>query len=370
VSKVARPSEYSVLLIDDDEDLLAKLGDELRPYAEEDRVEVRSWRPSDGENPISQFHDMVDDRTLLVVTDYDLTGAGLTGLFGASIVSWCQARFIPAGDFSRGNRVSLPSEPNLFELRVPTDMKAAVRYARSMYRGFRDLRAALADQDAMLSTARSPAEVLAAVVRRPALESQFTLYMSLLGAANASLLDSLREVLSPSHDIDNLEKARLLAYVVGHVLANAVLRYPGPILSERALCAYVATVDGQAQELRAMFAEARYDGPFSDDVYYYWRSGVDDIIARFSEPIGDTEFEGSGQFSRAVVEAVLGHPLENHECTRCGGVNGGYLCSFTNRTVCDRSDCSVAANSWIPLGADLCRVERDFYDEWSPILGL
>jgi hypothetical protein len=194
--------------------------------------------------------------------------------------------------------------------------------------------------------------------------------MSLLGAANASLLDSLREVLSPSQTIDDSEKIRLLVYVVGHVLANAVLRYPGPILSERALCAYLATVEGQAPELRTMFEEARYDGPFSHDACYYWRSDVDDIIARFSEPIGDAEFEVSGAFNRAVVERVLDHTFENHECPRCGGVNGGYLCPFTNRTVCDRADCSVAANSWIPLGADLCRVEHEFYDVWSPVLGL
>lgn len=362
--------KYNVLLIDDDADMLAKLSSELSPCTEQDAVQLRSWRPSDGENPISVFNRMVDNHTLLVVTDYDLTSAGLTGLFGASVVSWCQARFIPVGNFSRGDRVSLPREPNLFELRVPTDIKEAASYARSMYRGFRDLHAMMANQSSVLSTARSPAEVLAAVLHRPALESQLSLYMSLLGAANASLLDSLREVLSGSHSADESEKARLLGYVVGHVLANAVLRYPGPILSEQALGAYLATIESQAQEFRTVFGDARYDGPFSDDAYYYWRSDIDDIIANLNEPVGDTEYENSGQFNRAVAESIVGHGLENHECTRCGGVNGGYLCSFTGRTVCDRSDCSVAANSWIPLGADVCRVERDFYDEWSPILGL
>jgi hypothetical protein len=195
--------------------------------------------------------------------------------------------------------------------------------------------------------------------------------MSLLGAANPSLLDSLRSALSPNDVVITSEKERLLAYVLGHVLANAILRYPGPILSDRAVCAYFATSSLEAEAIAGLLDEASYRGPFSDGRRYYWRGEVDRIIEKISQDVdATTAFETSGGFNRAVLEAALGRELALHECQRCQGRDGGYLCPFTERPVCERPDCSVAANSWIPAGADLSRIEREFYEEWAPLLGL
>lgn len=363
--------EPSLVLIDDNEEKLNELHHALQMHMSEDDVGIKAWKPTDGEDPFQKFNELVDDDTVLVVTDYDLTKGGLTGLFGVSIVSWCQARFIPVGDFSRGNLAGLPSDPNLFELRVPTEIEEAARYTTTMFRGFRDLRDTLEDGSVDLTSLRSPAEVLATVIERPTLESQLALYMSLLGAANASLLDSLRKAFSQKERIPEDDKIRLLSYVIGHVLANAVMRYPGPILSEEALCAYLATVGEERAALRGIFdTEARYDGPFSSGAQYYWRDGVDDIIAQHVSSIGDASFETFGELNRAVAEKILNRQLANHECVRCSGTKGGYWCPFTRRPVCERPDCSVAANSWIPPGADLTRVERGFYDEWAPLVGL
>lgn len=363
-------SQRSVVIIDDDAELLTKLRNALERELSQEGVEIRTWKPEEGENPIEEFDRLIDDETVLVVTDYDLTKNGMTGLFGVSIVSWCQARSIPVGDFSRANLPSLPKEPTLFELRIPSTVDEGASYSARMFRGFRELRDMLASEVIDLQSVRSPAQVLAAVLGRPHVESQLTLYMSLLGAANASLLDSLRSALSPEETIRSTEKEHLLAYVLGHVLANAVLRYPGPILSERALCAYVATTEEEAAAVAKIFGDAAYKGPFSAGVTYYWRSDVDRIVEREAVAVEDATSESSGGFNRAVVEKVLGRSLALHECQRCGGTNGGYLCPFTDRTVCERADCSVAANSWIPAGADVSRIERDFYEEWAPLLGL
>ncbi len=337
----------------------------------EQDVEVKTWKPIAGEDALQKFSELVGDDTVLVVTDYDLTKAGLTGLFGVSVVSWCQSRFIPAGDFSRGNQTSLPSEPNLFELRVPTEIEEAARYTTAMFRGFRDVRDTLEDGSVDLASFRSPAEVLAAVIGRPTLESQLALYTSLLGASNASLLDSLRKAFSQKEEISQAEKIRLLSYIVGHVLANVVMRYPGPILSEEALCAYLATAPEEADALRGIFAaKARYDGPFGSEAHYYWRDCVDDIIEKHASSVGDAAFETFGEFNRAIAEKLLHRRLANHECRRCSGTKGGYWCPFMKRPVCELADCSVTAVSWVPPGADLTRVERDFYEEWAPLLGL
>src|SRR5258708_40026620 len=111
----------SVLLIDDDDELLTRLKATLEQSLVDDAVEVRTWMPDNGQDPREEFDRHVDEGTELVVTDYDLTKKGETGLFGVSIVSWCQARSLPSGDFSRGNVASLPTDRNLFEIRVPRD---------------------------------------------------------------------------------------------------------------------------------------------------------------------------------------------------------------------------------------------------------
>src|SRR5690242_7378066 len=81
----------SIVLIDDIEEKLEELQHAVGGYIGEDEVVIKVWRPVDGEDPLEQFRSIVDQNTVLVVTDYDLTKGGLTGLFGASIVSWCQA---------------------------------------------------------------------------------------------------------------------------------------------------------------------------------------------------------------------------------------------------------------------------------------
>jgi hypothetical protein len=359
----------SIVVIDDNGTLLAQLTEGLKSRLADEGVEIRSWMPTKGDDPVKAFEEVVDDGTVLVVTDYDLTRNGLMGLFGVSIVSWCQGRLIPVGDFSRGNSTALPSVPNLFELRVPTVADEATKYTVAMFRGFKRLREMLAGDPELLSL-RSPAEILSAVLGRSSLEDSFTLYMSRVAASNSSLLERIRRVSTEDSTTSDDEKARLLAYVLGHVLVNAVLRYPGPILSEEALAAYCATTSEESETLQTLFTSSRYRGPFGEDQVFFWRAAVDEMIITEAADVADRDYETSGAFNRAVVETRLDRQLLRHDCDRCDGENGGYLCPFTDRPVCERSDCSVAANSWIPAGADLCRVEREFYDEWAPLLGL
>ncbi len=217
----------SILLIDDREDLLGDMRDQLSALVPTEEAEIRIWVPSDAaKSPLESFGSKIDDETILVVTDYDLTGRGVTGLFGATIVSWCQSRALPVGDFSRANTASIPKEPNLFELRVPTVPEEAAQFTASAFRGFKRFRDLIVANEGTSSAKGSPAAALASLLGRPHLESQFTLYMSRLGSANSSLFDRLRNSVSPEEAPEKDKKARLLAYVLGHVLLNAVLKYP------------------------------------------------------------------------------------------------------------------------------------------------
>ena len=123
---------------------------------------------------------------------------------------------------------------------------------------------------------------------------------------------------------------------------------------------------------RNLFEEAKYKGPFDKGERLFWRDDVDVAIEKLAEEleVEDSDYGSFGDYHRAVIDKALGGTMAEHGCDRCAGVKGGFWCPFTKRAVCERGDCSSTASSWIPSGAFACRVERDFFDEWSPILGL
>jgi hypothetical protein len=357
----------SLLVVDDQEDLLNQLIAELRGLLPD--AKIIGWKPAKQDDPRARFDELIEDRTVLVVADQDLTGAGLTGFFGASIVSWCQTRGIPVGDFSRGKVGQLPGQPNLFELRVPPDVPQGSQYVAAIFNGFEDLRALVLENPEFLSGTRSPSQALSIVLGRPDLESQLSLYVAPVASANPSLIQRLRGTVED--DVGSEEKARILVYILGHLLFNAVLRYPGPILSQEALSAYLGTTPAEASALNDVFASATYSGPFSGEEIFYWRDKVDEAIdSLVPATLMETEFKTIGSFHREVIKESIGRDLQRHGCDRCDGVEGGFWCPFTERPVCELSECSVGANSWIVPGASLCRIERDFYDEWAPFVGL
>jgi hypothetical protein len=355
----------SILLVDDKKTVIDEISGLLQQELAADDVEIRQWIPSEAEpDAHAAFQSRIDADTTLVITDADLTSQGQLGLFGASVVSWCQSLAIPVGDYSR-NLASLPKAPELFELRVPPDPAKAAKFIAAIFRGFRDINIALANDDALLAK-RSPAAVLATLLGQPEIESQISLYALRLGAASGALVDRVEEE-QPSASY----KRGLLTYIAGHLLLN-VLRFPGPILSLVGLKAYLASDDAGEADVTALFEAARYKGPFADLDQYFWLSGVDAVLDTLMKTLpSDLKTETSGELHRLAIEKALSRQLARHSCpTRCHGQNGGFFCPFTERTVCQRSDCSVGSNSWIPQGAKLCRIERDFFDEWAPILGL
>jgi hypothetical protein len=354
----------SILLIDDKKSAVDELTASLTKVLPPDAAEIRQWIPSQADTDAYEaFNSNINSETTLVITDADLTSRGQLGLFGASVVAWCQKLAIPVGDYSR-NVAALPKAPELFELRVPLDPTKAAIFIAAIFNGFRDIGDALA-ADASLLTKRSPSAVLASLLGQPDIESQIALYAVRLGAASGALVDRVEQP-----DPSAASKRALLAYISGHLLLN-VLRFPGPILSLAGLKAYVASNEADATDVLALFETARYAGPFSDLDQFFWLSRVDDVLDRLVKALpADFKPETAGELHRFAIEVALDRKLQRHSCPRCQGQNGGFFCPFTNRTVCIRADCSVGSNSWIPQGAKLCRIERDFFEEWSPILGL
>ena len=360
----------SILLVDDEIESIQRLRDLLYKLLGDD-VELIVWQPTSKGSTREAFDCQITEHTALVVTDYDLT-TSVHGLFGPSIVDWCQSRAIPVGDFSRAYVDDLPTETDLFELRVPPSEKKAAAFIENTFKGFQFIRTWMDEHSESLAEQRSLATVLATLLDSPNSESMFAAYMTELAASNSALLQMIRAFAGGDNLRTDTEKARIqtriLAYVLGHVLANAVLKYPGPIISLDVLCAYMAANSDEGEKLAPLFEDAKYQGPFGLTERFYWREKIDSVIDELSEDIGDDQFESFAEYNRHVVERKLGRRLDSHTCERCDGQKGGFWCPFTSRAVCERGDCSVPASSWIPAGAQLSRVEKDFYDEWAPML--
>jgi len=358
----------TILLIDDTPEQLQGLEAALRAEVPEKEACIIAWQPTkeDALEPAERLEKYLDENDVaFVVTDYDLTGKGGLGLYGSTVVDHCQLRAVPVGDYSRWSKKRLPSEPSLFEIRVPTDSHAiAAKYIAAVFRGFEEIRAKVGQFPVM---PRSPSAGIATLLDRPNDQSQFSLYGVRYPSVNSGLFDRMEKDASGGPTRQQVQK--LFAYVSGHVLLNLVLRYPGPIVSMEALAAYCAVNSNEADRLRSFFKDCRYNGPFRDCKEWFWLDQVDILINSIATDPMPAETT-AGELNRTALEKLLGTQLNRPECHRCQGKNGGFLCPFTGRTVCLRPDCSSGSNGWIPAGARLSRVEKEYFDEWAPLLGM
>lgn len=357
--------QHQILVIDDELERLNQLATAVADQLE--HVPLNTWQPQAGENPYQRFLEHLTVPTGLIVTDHDLT-KGVMGLLGSSITAWSQERFIPVCNFSRKPERNLPRESNFFELRVPAepDDTARAGFIARVYLGFQALSAYIRQHH---SDGLSASALLAGAMGHSELEDELAPYITSVGSANSAFLQNLRE----AGELPVGEaQSEFQTFILGHVLMNAVLKFPGPIMSRAALAAYCAYADLAGDDLATLFADAAYTGPFAAASDYFLRDAVDERIDELAsgqgDLAGDRETLEVDEYNHAVAERALGFRAL-HACDRCGGTRGGLWCPFTQRSICIREDCSVPSATWIPRGATLCRVERDYYDEWAPLLG-
>lgn len=363
------PQPQQILLIDDEPGEIEGLEKELHEALEGDQVDIATWIPSAGDNPDEVLSSKISSETILVITDYDLTKGGLLGFQGTNVRSLCQQQLIPVGDFSRGKPGSLPNEPDLFSMRVPAfSQKHAAQYIAGVYQGFSEIRSK--SNDLMRTSSISAAA--ASILGRPELEPGLSLYFSRLATSNPWLRERLQHLAKSQQKDLQHTIAKLLAYMIGHVIQNLVLAFPGPLMNVSVLAAYLAISEMDAEEFVEKTELAAYLGPFCALGPYYWRSDVDAIVDRIIEQMEEDLPDDENELNRFVVERVIDHPPGTHGCDRdgCNGRRGGFWCPFSKRPVCSLNECSEASTAWIPDGADLCRVEKDFFDEFAPLLGL
>ena len=251
----------SVLLVDDEEAMVTELEPALQAVLP--TFGVRTWVPARREeNPRRRFMEQLDAETVLVVTDLDLMRRGPYGLSGDAIVAWSQEKLLPALLFTR-KADHLAKKPELFEITVPDGLSS--RDSATLIGGIAEGFAQVDDvlqANAELLQLRNPSAVLAGIVGPPAEASDFSLYDVRLGSASGSLAGELARTAPATVQPTVEDKVRVLRYIVGHLLLNSVLRFPGPIVSQPALRAYLGSDDAGTDDVTLLFVDAAYGGPF------------------------------------------------------------------------------------------------------------
>lgn len=352
----------TVVVIDDIQEHLDGLVEALE--RDHPAISVSPWRPKPDEPSIEEtFQKLLTAPVDLVATDHDLTQNGPGGLLGSTIASWCLERYVPVCDFSRKPPDKLPRERSFFEMRIAPDLSESERAAEiaRLALGFAQTRRALAAREATGSLSLD----LALVVGDQALADELAPYLMGVSVAHSQLLQQLRD--DRSDGASAPDPLALRTFVVGHLLVNAVLEFPGPIFSVDHLLAYCSTGQESAGLLTEYFSDCVYKGPFSRASAYFLRSEVDAKLEVLARNHTDIPFD-ERRYRRDLLEVELGE-LAPHGCERCAGKQGGYWCPFTLRAVCLQDNCSVGSVSWVPRGATLCRVEYRYYQELEPLLG-
>ena len=348
-----------LLLIDDDPDQTARLTENLSGILDRTGAVLEVIHPGKDDSTRDLLDRILVMRPTLVVTDHDLTAQGPAGLMGDTIIAWCRTNAIPVGDYSRKLEADL-EEPDIFEFRFSKEADQAAPQIAELLLGFHALAKLVA---AKPDAGESWSNRLADLLGHPDAAASFSLYSARTGATHGTVIDRLEK------RYGDAAKDMLANYVLGHLLKNGILRYPGPLMGAVELCSYLAISDSHADSIGKHFTAARYSGPFGSIEEFFWHEEVDSILVDLAEAQGKLDGDiDDDRHRRAILASILEPGL--HACNRCGGERGGYRCPYTERTVCNRADCSVPTSSWIPPGAYLTRVEKDYYDQWSPLLGL
>ena len=353
----------NILLIDDNTKEFGQMNHELGGILKPQGISISAWNPvKSNENPAQVIKKFLKSNPVMVVTNYDHSSDGINGYYGPTIVRWCKSKLIPVGEYSQRNELGYLEQPNLFDISVPSDRKIAPTHIASIVSGFISIKNFIETNKGLFKKKLSLSNIISLLLGREHLHLKFSPYIESIELASNNVLLFMNGTKNVS-----VQKLQVItAYLIGHLLLNAILKFPGPIISKQALCSYLSVASEYYTELEQIFSHALYQGPFNAIGPFYWREDVDQIILENSNDItGD--FEGVGAFNRAVLQK-LGVQVKPFKCNKCYGKYGGYYCPFTKKTVCELESCSVTSSTWIPRGFNICRIEKNYFESWRPLL--
>jgi hypothetical protein len=294
----------------------------------------------------------------LIVTDRDLSRSRRYPGLSEAVVSKAAARLaVPVGIYAAGQRPDsvLQRQRSGGDARIVLDSRDEALMARRVKviaQGFLEVAKALSRLDVgrHRKHLRGPAAIMAAILKRPEIASQLSLYAT-------GDQKMIAELMPPKGSEKDTERKKRIPTVLGYWLLDSILQFPGIIVNQVAAASYLnihlETFEGSAA-IQRLFDAALYTGPFSDpDEPMWWRDKLDDLLQNAKVVDG-----------KAFVQKRLKRTVK--PCLD-GKRKAGYYCVVTRRPVSKEN--SIGQISWLPRGADLSRVRQNVYDELAPWIG-
>jgi len=151
----------------------------------------------------------------------------------------------------------------------------------------------------------------------------------------------------------------------GYWILNELLEFPGALLNEVALAAYL-NVDHEefceTDEYKSPLSDAAYTGPFSELRDWWWTPLVDEVSIRKKREDESKGPIGPELFDRLNLPSIDEAQCHSDLANDCGPAR--YYCLIKERPVCKEH--SVSPDGWIPKGATRSRVSEEDYDQLKP----
>lgn len=297
----------------------------------------------------------------LIVCDRDLTRFKKANAQSDRVVSEVAERLgVPiclyeAGGAARPGLLSLETIGRWKRTEIVVDSSDDQRFGQvcaGLYKGFEDIRAALRKIKNQEFSRMTPPDILARILGKEEELDRIALY----GAGEQDVLQELLPYYEQS--MFNVSVVRNRYHrMLGNWLYSSILRYPGILVNEVAAASYLGIHEEDFREgnVKKLFKDAFYKGPFSDCDQWWWRRNLDKIIAAADCKTGFEYAKKKGKHVRPC------------QCIEKRHAQAGYYCMIRGKPVCEED--SRGGISWFPGGADLARVSLSEYLKIGPFVG-
>lgn len=297
----------------------------------------------------------------VVVADHDLSAFSAVRISESAITDACKQASIPVCTYHRKPKAvteaqylkQIVSQTRSFSIAVDiSNLEQAAQEIISVADGFASLIDAYSNVQSDCRE-KGPAAILAQILGKPGLTNYFARY-----ATGPTLASDLIEYISPSVDAPENKTAigRRVPFILGCWLYNYILPFPGILPNEVASASYVNLSAEDFSKNKDKFSDAKYEGPFGDVKNYWWRTELDRILIE-----ADCE-DGVAYLDKLGIQA------KPSVCAVKKETPAGYYCLIKKSPI--SLNASKGRLSWIPDGADLCRIDIETYDSIAPIMGL
>lgn len=298
----------------------------------------------------------------LIICDSDLTDIeSYTGLSEVIVTNVARELAIPICLYALGTyKDNLMRLKGWSELKIILDVSEGydklANESKIIFNGFQLLKSRYKK---IMSKSKSRkftlSEILARILNKPNLKDRIAQY----GIGNKQMLEEILPYYG--NDTKKIEKEyKRIPMLLGYCLWNSILRFPGILLNDVAAASYLNIDEeefSKIKEIKDLFMDAIYKGPFADMQDYWWRDDLDDIV--FKEKCND---------GLELVHKKIPDKIKNCKCSVDPTKKAGYYCMLTEKPV--SAENSKSNISWFPTGADLARISNPKYDELAPWLGL